>query len=56
MAARCEERMEIQYKNTSGCDYINNILPRLKSASRSISTIFAFTTVVFAAYAYVLYR
>ena len=69
MAARCEEKMEIQYKDTSGCDYINNILPRLESASRSISTssgsgkaakafagIFAFTTVLFAAYAYFLYR
>ena len=71
MAARCEEKMEIQYKDTSGCDYINNILPRLESASRSISTgsgssdgtaakafagIFAATTVLFAAYAYFLYR
>jgi len=69
MAARCEEKMEISYKDTSGCDYINNILPRLESASRSISTgesegkaakafagVFAFTTVLFAAYAYFLYR
>lgn len=69
MAARCEEKMEISNKDTSGCDYINNILPRLESASKGISTssssgkaakafsgIFAFTTVLFAAYAYFLYR
>ena len=69
MAARCEEKMEITSKDTSGCDYINNILPRLESASKGISTssssgkaakafsgIFAFTTVLFAAYAYFLYR
>jgi hypothetical protein len=71
-AARCEEKMSIQWKDTSGCDYINNILPRLESASRSIGVtgaattsgvaakafagIFAFTTVLFAAYAYFLYR
>ena len=68
-AARCEEKMDISSPDTSGCDYINNILPRLESASRSISTgggsgkaakafagIFAFTTVLFAAYAYFLYR
>ncbi len=71
MAARCEENMNIQWKDTNGCDYINNILPRLESASKSISTgssgssgnagkafsvIFAFTTVLFAGYAYFLYR
>lgn len=79
MAAKCEENMEKQYnKDTSGCDYINNILPKLDSASRSIASggkssmtassgssgkaakafagIFAFTTVLFAAYAYFLYR
>lgn len=71
-AARCEEKMDIQWKDTSGCDYINNILPRLESASRSMGVssggasdgtaakafagIFAFTTVLFAAYAYFLYR
>jgi len=69
LAAKCEEKLDVNNKDTSGCDYINNILPRLETASRSISTgssegkaakafagIFAFTTVLFAAYAYFLYR
>lgn len=72
VAARCEEKMEINYKDSSGCEYINSILPRLDAASRKISTgssgsgsgkagkafsvIFAFTTALFAGYAYFLYR
>lgn len=73
-AARCEENMEITYPDTSACDYIKNILPRLDAASRSLGNgtktsyaksgkaakafafVFAFTTVLFAAYAYFLYR
>jgi cbb3-type cytochrome oxidase subunit 3 len=34
-AVKCESNMKINYKDTSGCDYINTILPRLSSASRS---------------------
>jgi hypothetical protein len=71
-AAKCEENTSITYADTSACDYIKNILPRLDAASRNIGTktsyskpgkaskafafIFAFTTVLFAAYAYFLYR
>jgi len=69
MSARCEKNMDIMYPDTSGCDYINNFLPRIQTASRSISTastggtagkalawVFAATTVIFGAYAYFLYR
>jgi hypothetical protein len=70
-AIRCEEKMEIDYKDTTGCDYITNILPKLESVSRSIkvkgttsknktatafAVIFGMTTALFAAYAYFLYR
>lgn len=67
-AARCEEKMDITYPDTSGCNYINNVLPQLESVSRNLNggstggaakafaTIFAFTTALFAAYAYFLYR
>jgi hypothetical protein len=34
-AVKCESAMSISYKDTTGCDYINNILPRLTSASKS---------------------
>lgn len=68
-AARCEVSMDIESKDESGCDFIKNILPRLTAASNpSIKTaksgkgatafavIFGFTTCIFAAYAYFLYR
>ena len=73
-AAHCEENMAITYPDSSACDYIKNILPRLAAASTSMNSsksssaskngkaatafayIFAFTTVLFAAYAYFLYR
>lgn len=72
-AAKCEEGVEgIQYPDSSACEYINTILPKLDAASRSIGSktstapegkaakafafIFAFTTVLFGAYAYFLYR
>jgi hypothetical protein len=35
-AAKCETNMDTYYKDTSACDYIQNILPRLEAASRSI--------------------
>ena len=35
-AAACETNMDIQYQDNRGCDYINNILPRLDSASRGV--------------------
>jgi hypothetical protein len=34
MAARCETGMDIYYPDTTGCDYINNYLPRLETATR----------------------
>jgi hypothetical protein len=33
MAARCETKMDISTKDEEGCDFINNILPRLTAAS-----------------------
>jgi hypothetical protein len=36
-AAKCETNMDSYYKDTSACDYIQNILPRLEAASRSIN-------------------
>ena len=72
MAVKCEAGMDVNYKDTSGCEYIKNILPRLTSASRTSSVvgggssggtaavafawIFAATTILFGAYAYFLYR
>jgi hypothetical protein len=67
-AARCEKNMDIYYPDTSGCDYINNILPRLSNASRAamgsgsanaaktFAWLFGISTIVFGAYAYFLYR
>ena len=34
-AVKCETNMNINYKDTTGCEYINTILPRLTQASRS---------------------
>lgn len=34
-AAKCEKNLEINYKDTSSCEYIENILPSLESAVRS---------------------
>merc|ERR1711933_130943 len=37
-SAKCEGSLEnVMYKDTSGCDFINNLLPRLEGATRSIS-------------------
>ncbi len=69
-AARCETKMDItSTKDESGCDFINNILPKLTAASNpnykvsksgkgstAFAVIFGFTTCIFAAYAYFLYR
>jgi hypothetical protein len=68
-AARCETKMDISSKDESGCDFINTILPRLTAASNpsfksaksgkgatAFAVIFGFTTCIFAAYAYFLYR
>lgn len=69
-AAKCEAKMDISTKDETGCEFINNILPRLTAASKStgsskskngkgataFAVIFAFTTCLFAAYAYFLYR
>ena len=69
MAARCETKMDIASKDDTGCDFINNLLPRLTAASNptikasksgkgatAFAVIFGFTTCIFAAYAYFLYR
>jgi hypothetical protein len=69
-AAKCEAKMDISDKDETGCEFINTILPRLTAASKSsgsskaktgkgataFAVIFGFTTCIFAAYAYFLYR
>jgi hypothetical protein len=61
--------MSVSYPDTSGCEYINSILPALSTASSQIMAgntsggsagvfagLFACTTILFGAYAYFLYR
>jgi hypothetical protein len=68
-AARCETNMDVYYPDTSGCEYINSILPRLTNASRKSGSgggggaaavgfawLFGISTIVFGSYAYFLYR
>jgi hypothetical protein len=67
-AVRCESRMlNLYYPDTSGCDYINSILPRLTNAAKSgvgsssraavgFAWLFGISTMVFGSYAYFLYR
>merc|ERR1712232_546797 len=43
MAAKCESNLgsylgQYYYTDTTGCEYINNILPNLKQATREISS------------------
>ena len=74
MSAKCETNLDAGnywYADTSGCDYINNILPKLEKATRKISTgtssssggastafavVFFLTSCVLGAYAFFLYR
>jgi len=71
LAAKCETNMDTYYPDTAGCEYIENILPRLEKATRGVSTrgssadggaakafawVFGITTVIFGAYAFFLYR
>lgn len=37
-AAKCEKNMDIYYPDSTGCNYISNILPRLESATRQINS------------------
>jgi hypothetical protein len=61
----------VGYPDTSGCEYIENILPKYEKAIRSsgrrsessggraavaFAWVFALTTAIFAAYAFFLYR
>jgi hypothetical protein len=69
-AAKCESNIDTAWPDTSGCQYIQNILPRLEKASRGINVrssssggasvgfawVFAITTIIFASYAFFLYR
>lgn len=73
-AGKCEEKIEAQsqyqYKDTTGCDYINSILPKLEQNSKSVSSssgsggtasvvlawLFAFTTLALGVYAFLLFR
>jgi hypothetical protein len=69
-AVKCETNMNLAYPDTTGCTFINNYLGKLESASRSFTTtsgsgsatasvmawLFGFTTIMFGAYAYFLYR
>lgn len=74
MSGRCETNVETQsqyqYKDTQGCDYINNILPKLEQNSKSVSSsssgggkasvilawLFAVTTLALGVYAFLLFR
>ncbi|GAX16315.1 hypothetical protein FisN_35Hh014 [Fistulifera solaris] len=69
-AVKCETKMAFANKDTSGCEFLGNVLPRLTSASKSsgvygggrngaakaFAWIFAMTTIAFGAYSYFLYR
>jgi hypothetical protein len=70
-AAKCETNMGIQYPDTSGCSFINDILPRMEKsistnskskagsgggAATAFAWVFGISTVLFGAYAYFLYR
>jgi len=76
-AAKCESKLgnylgQYYYADTSGCEYINNILPNLQRAAGKISSgsvpassgsaatafavVFGLTTVLLGAYAFFLYR
>jgi hypothetical protein len=71
-AAKCETNMGLQYPDTSGCSFINDILPRMEKslstsskaktnsggggAATAFAWVFGISTVLFGAYAYFLYR
>lgn len=76
-AAKCESRLgdylgQYFYADTSGCEYINSILPNLQHATKKISSgssapsssgaatafavVFGFSTALLGAYAFFLYR
>ena len=70
-AAKCESNLDISWPDSSGCEYIQNILPRLEKATRGVKSrgssessgaavgfawVFAITTLIFASYAFFLYR
>jgi len=76
-AAKCESKLsnylgQYYYTDTSGCEYINNILPNLQHATRKITSgssvassgaastafavVFGFTSCLLGAYAFFLYR
>jgi hypothetical protein len=75
MAAKCETSLtatQYFFPDTNGCDYINDILPKLVRATRSIKSasgiggggnaspvlavLFGLSTVVLGAYSFFLYR
>jgi hypothetical protein len=71
-SAKCETNMGLQYPDTSGCSFINDILPRMEKslstnskaktssggggAATAFAWVFGISTVLFGAYAYFLYR
>ncbi|CAB9520416.1 expressed unknown protein [Seminavis robusta] len=72
-AAKCESNLDVTWPDTAGCEYIQNILPRLEKATRGASSrssssassggaavgfawVFAISTIIFASYAFFLYR
>lgn len=71
-AAKCESNADVSWPDNSGCEYIENILPRLEKATRGVSSrssksqssgaavgfawFFAISTIIFASYAFFLYR
>ena len=71
-SAKCEANLDINWPDNNGCEYIQNILPRLEKATRGVKSrrstdssggaavgfawVFAITTIIFASYAFFLYR
>ncbi len=37
VAGRCETKLNIAYPDTSSCDFISNVLPKLEGASKNLS-------------------
>jgi hypothetical protein len=75
MSGKCETNVvassNYQYLDTTGCDYINKVLPKLEQNSKSVSSssagsggtasvvlawLFAFTTLALGVYAFLLFR
>eukprot|EP00542_Grammatophora_oceanica_P020919 CAMPEP_0194027736 /NCGR_PEP_ID=MMETSP0009_2-20130614/1818_1 /TAXON_ID=210454 /ORGANISM="Grammatophora oceanica, Strain CCMP 410" /LENGTH=394 /DNA_ID=CAMNT_0038666893 /DNA_START=53 /DNA_END=1237 /DNA_ORIENTATION=- len=68
LAGRCESNLNIAYPDETGCNYINNILPKMEGATKSLSSgsggkaavvcawVFGILTAILGVYAFLLYR